>query len=151
MPVRFSLVRVLPSALDTIKPKDCYSLGELGCTRTLIELSTTKNKDSLCLGFAFDGKLLGIAGAYRAWPGSSQAWAIFDEAVDAHPFSLTKTCLSLIEYARKEHSLHRLSLTVRKGFEKGERFAESLGFVREGEMRKYLPDASDARLYARIF
>lgn len=145
------MVRVLPSALDDIEPKECYSLGELGCTRTLIELSTTKNKDSLCLGFALEGKLLGVAGAYRSWPGSSQAWAIFDEAVDGHPFSLTKTCLSLIEYARQEHSLHRLSLTVRKDFDKGDRFAKSLGFVQEGEMRKYLPDGGDARLYARIF
>lgn len=144
-------MRVLPSALDSLKPKECFSLGELGCSRTLIELSNTKNKDSLCLGFAFEGKLLGVAGAFRSWPGSSQAWAIFDEAVDHHPFSLTKTCLSLIEYARQEHSLHRLSLTVKKDFEKGHRFAEALGFVQEGEMRKYLPDASDARLYARIF
>jgi hypothetical protein len=149
--MRFSLVRVLPSALDDIKPKDCFSLGELGCTRTLIELSATKNKDSLCFGFALEGKLMGVAGAYRSWPGSSQAWAIFDSAVDAYPIAITKTCLSLIEYAKKEHSLHRLSLTVRSGFEKGHAFAKSLGFIQEGEMRKYLPDGGDAKLYARLF
>lgn len=145
------MVRVLPSALDSIEAKECYSLGELGCTKTLIELSATKNKDSLCLGFSNGEKLLGIAGAYRSWPGSAQAWAVFDKAVDHFPIELTKVCLSLMQYARKEQDLRRLSLTVRDGFKKGDRFAKALGFEPEGHMRRYLPDGGDAILYARLF
>lgn len=149
--MRFNLVKVLPDAIDAISPKECYSLGELGCTKDLIKLSTMKNKDSICLGFTEGGKLLGVAGSYRVWAGSAQAWGVFDRAVDKFPKSLTEVCLSLILYAQKTQELKRISLTVREGFKKGDRFASVLGFEQEGSMKRYLPDGGDARLYARLF
>lgn len=149
--MRFSLVRVLPTALESLSPKDCYSLGEIGCVRDLIQLAATKNQDSICLGFVEGEKLLGIAGSYRIWDGVSQAWAVFDQGVDAYPIALREVCVSLIEFARARQELRRMSLNVRAGFQKGERFAESLGFEKEGYLSKYLPGGGDAILYARLF
>lgn len=150
--MRFNLRAVVPQDLDLLEAKDCFDVGELHCTRELIDLSRkVPGGDSICLGFCEGDTLLGVAGSYRSWAGSAQAWAVFDNKVDTHPLALTKTCLSLINYAFKEQELRRLSLTVRSGYTKGIRFAEALGFTLEGHMRRYMPNGGDANLYSRLF
>lgn len=150
--MRYELFRPLPEDLDKIEAKDCYSLGEVGCSRTLIDMSWVgKSKDSICLAFAKEGQIHGIAGSYRNWAGSAQAWAVFGARVDEYPIALSKVCHSLINYAVAEQALQRLSLTVRSSYTTGDRFARSLGFTFEGRMRKFLPDGDDANIYSRLF
>ena len=150
--MKYDLLHPVADDIDKLDPKDCYSLGDVGCTKTLVQMSWVgKTKDSICLAFVNQGKFYGVAGSYRNWAGVAQGWAIFDRAVDEHPIALTKTCVTLIKYAQKEQELRRLSLTVRSGYTKGDKFARALGFVLEGEMKKFLPDGSDAWMYARLF
>lgn len=150
--MKFELFHPMPEDMVSLDYKECYSLGELGCSKTLIEMSHLgRSKESLCLAFANQGLIYGIAGSYRSWAGSAQAWAIFSPAVDKYPVALKKVCTSLINHAVKEQHLVRLSLTVRSDYEKGNNFAKCLGFELEGHMKKYLPDGRDAHLYARIF
>lgn len=150
--MKYSFYSVIPEDVEELDPKDCFSVGELGCTKDLIALSVNGGADSMCLGFGDeDGRLHGIAGSYRQWRGSSQLWAIFDKKVDRHPLALAKTCLTLIHYARDKQALHRVSLTVRSDYTMGNRFAAALGFSLEGKMHGYLPDGADANLYARLF
>lgn len=150
--MKYSLFHPKPEDLDSLDYKECYSLGELGCSRTLIEMSHLgRKKESLCLAFENSGLIYGIAGSYMSWAGSGQAWAVFSPAVDKFPIALKKICESLIHYASREQRLVRMSLTVRSKYQKGNRFAKSLGFELEGEMKRYLPDGGDAHLYARLF
>lgn len=150
--MKYELFHPQPEDLDTLDYKECYSIGELGCSRTLIEMSHMgRTKDSMCLAFAHGGLVYGIAGSYRNWAGSAQAWAVFSPAVEKYPIALKKVCDSLINFAVKEQYLLRLSLTVRSNYDKGNRFAKAMGFELEGEMKRYLPDGGDAFLYARLF
>ncbi len=145
---------VAPRDLDSIEAKDCYSLGEIYCARQMIDLAVTQNKspDSIALGIGLrENDLYGIGGSYRQWAGSSQLWAVFSPRVDLHPIALRRACLQFIHYAVDKQQLHRVSLTVKSGYAKGTRFAQSLGFELEGKMKKFLPDGEDANLYARFF
>lgn len=157
--MRYSFYEVVPESLDEIEAKACYSVGELGCAREMIALSMN-GEDSACLGFGVGTfpvgvkekvRLYGIAGSYRQWKGCAQLWAIFDAESGKHPIALRRACQQLIAYAVARQGLHRVSLTVKSGYTKGNRFAESLGFKLEGKMSAFLPDATDANLYARLF
>lgn len=150
--MRFNFITPIPRHVDELNPKTVYSVGELGCVRTMIAMSRGgKNPDSLAMGIGVDDTPWGIAGCYRQWDGSGQLWAVFDERLDRYPISLYKSCIILINYAVQMQSLRRVSLTVRSDYTSGNRFAHSLGFDFEGKMHAYLPDGSDANLYARLF
>lgn len=150
--MRFNFHTPFPEDLDRMSPKGVYSIGELGCTRELIALSRAgKNQDCIAKAFGVGQEIYGIAGSYRQWKGCSQLWAVFDERVVRYPVALLKTCMILINYAQQKQDLRRVSLTVQSGYTEGNRFAEALGFDLEGRMVGYLPDGSDANLYARLF
>jgi len=148
--MKFSAYTVQPTDIDSLEAKDCYSLGEMGCSKMLADLSYS-NPDSLCVSFGIDGRILGVAGSFRQWAGSSQLWAIFDKEVDKYPMALTRICNSLILYAVKKQNLRRVSINVKSDYTKGNRFAWTLGFDFEGKMHGFLPDGTDANLYARLF
>lgn len=149
--MRYKLCPVIPEDADSLSPKACYSVGEVGCIKDMIALSSSRNNDSIAMGFGPEGELWGIAGSYRQWAGSAQIWALFDDRVEKHPLALLKVCVILMNYAVQKQELHRVSLTVRSSYTSGNRFAASLGFDFEGKMYGYLPDAGDANLYARLF
>lgn len=149
--MKYKLFQVEPNDIDELDVKDCYSVGEIGCSKDLIHLSLM-TEDSIALGFGLeDGTLHGIAGSYRVWPGSSQLWAVFSSKADCNPIALTKICDALIDYAVKRQKLRRVSLNVRSSYDKGNRFAQFLKFEFEGKMRAFLPDGEDANLYARTY
>lgn len=150
--MKYKLFDIIPDDIDELEAKPCYSIGELGCAKTLIKLSMTSNNDSLAYGFGMeDGHLHGIAGSYRQWDGSAQLWAILSQASCRYPISLTKICEAMVSYAVKKQELRRVSITVKTDYFQGNRFAQVLGFTLEGRMKKFLPDGADANLYARIF
>lgn len=148
--MKYKLFDVIPEDIDEIDAKECYSVGELGCCKTLIQLSK-RNADSIACGFGeSEGLLHGIAGSYRQWDGAAQLWAVFDKKSCTKPIALVQVCEALIQYAMKKQNLRRVSLSVKADFEEGNRFARFLHFSLEGTMRRYLPDGSDANLYARV-
>lgn len=149
--MKYKLFEIEPGDVDEIDAKECYSVGELGCSKDLIQLSKS-TPDSIAIGFGEgDSDLHGIAGSYRQWPGSAQLWAIFSYKTERHPLALTKICDALIIYAVKKQELRRVSLNVRASYERGNKFAKFLKFDLEGTMRSYLPDGEDANMYARLF
>lgn len=148
--MRFNYSLVTPESLDIIEAKECYSIGELQCARDMLAIAL-RNPESACMGFGTNDRLYGIAGSYRQWAGSSQLWAVFDAESERYPIALRRACLQLISYAVAKQELYRVSLTVKSEYTKGNRFAHSLGFDFEGKMLAFLPDGSDANLYARLF
>lgn len=148
--MRFSTYRSTVDDIEGLSVKDCYSIGEVGCSKDLVNLSYG-NEDSIAASFGVEGVIYGVAGSYRNWDGVAQGWAIFGKDVDRYPIALTKLCHGLIVYAAKKQNLRRISLTVRNEYTKGNQFAYRLGFDFEGVMRGFLPDGGDANLYARLF
>lgn len=135
----------------SLKPKQCFGESEIQFLPSLVELGVAGNPDSLVRGFGPNGIVWGLCGSYRLWNGNAQLWAVWNENVDSYPISLTKACLTLVNFAVQKQDLKRVSLTVRCGYNEGNRFAETLGFTLEGTMRHYLPDGADVNLYARLF
>lgn len=148
--MKFKAYTATTEDIDALELKDCYELGEIGCSRMLVDLSRS-NQDSLCVSFGEDGDVYGVAGSFRQWTGSSQLWALFDRRVDKYPIALSRVCEALIQYAAEKQGLWRVSLNVRSEYTKGNRFAHSLGFDFEGRMRGFMADGGDANLYARLF
>lgn len=150
--MRYKFLTPIPSDVDRLNPKSVYALGEIGCVRTLIQMSQGgKNPDSIAMGIGPGEEPWGVAGSYRQWDGVAQIWALFDDRLDRHPIALYKSCIILLNYAVQKQNLRRVSLTVRSDYTKGNRFAAALGFDLEGKMVGYLPDGGDANLYARLF
>jgi hypothetical protein len=150
--MRYNFIQPFPRHLDNLSPKEVYSIGELGCVKTLVSISQGgKNVDSLAMGIGPDDEPWGIVGCHKQWDGFGQVWGILDRRLDQHPIALLKSCIILLNYAVQKQKLRRVSVTVRSGYTKGNRFAHALGFDFEGKMAGYLPDGGDANLYARLF
>lgn len=94
---------------------------------------------------ALDGeRVIGVAGAMPQGNGRAVVWALLSADVPmlaAH--RAVKRWLNAC-------SIRRLETWVMVGHREGERWAEMLGFEREGRMRKFTDDGSDAWLYARV-
>jgi hypothetical protein len=149
--VKYKVFEINPDDIDELNVKDCFSIGEIGCSKDLIRLSKM-NHDSLAVGFGESGgNLHGVAGSLRHWGGCSQLWAVFSKETEKYPLALTKICGALIDYAVDRQELKRVSVNVRTDYGQGNKFAKVLGFQLEGVMRRYLPDGADANLYARLF
>lgn len=149
--MKFSIHPVIPEDVDALDLKECYAIGEIGCVKDLVSLSFARNYDSLAVGIGSPGELQGVLGSYRSWSGVAQLWGLLDRRVEQNPVALRKVCLQLMELARQKQELRRVSLTVRAGYTKGNRFAQSLGFAFEGRMYGFMPDGDDANLFARLF
>lgn len=95
-------------------------------------------------------QILGIVGGFKWNPGVIQIWAILSEDIKKYPISFHKICLELIDFCEQQHSPRRLQIDVRVDFERGQRWAESMGFIREGTMKKFASDGSDCYLYGKV-
>ncbi len=102
-------------------------------------------------GFAFtgiaDGDIDGAAGVAPMWDGVGQAWTLLSPLFYRHVVSFHRGTRRFLDGQTR---FHRIQTSVLSGFDVGCRWAERLGFVREGLMRCYGPDGSDHYLYARL-
>lgn len=90
--------------------------------------------------------VIASAGFYPQWDGRAIVWALVSGDAGRHFVSLHRAVLRSFEL----HPFRRIETCVLKGFAEGCRWAEMLGFQREGLMRAYGPDGSDFHLYARV-
>lgn len=65
------------------------------------------------------------------------------------PLAFVKACHTFLAEHTEKLKLHRMQMSVRVGDEELTRFAEFLGFEREGLMKQYGPQKADYYLYAR--
>lgn len=92
------------------------------------------------------GAIIATAGIIRIWPGRASAWALLSPTSGKHMARITRAVIRFLEVAED----FRIETTVDDGFDAGHRWANLLGFEREGYMKKYLPDGRGAWLYARV-
>jgi len=94
---------------------------------------------------------IAIFGMVHILPGVVQFWGLVSDHVRTCPMAFHKACLGFIDYFQEKHKLRRAQMTVRCDFPEGFRWAELLGFQKEGVMRQYGPDGSDYAMFGRIW
>jgi hypothetical protein len=100
--------------------------------------------------FAFtgyqDGKAVGCAGLIELWPGRDCAWSLLSECGPRAFLNIHRTVVRFLE----ARGARRTEMSVDVGHVAGQRWAELLGFKKEGLMECYSPDGRDAYLYAMV-
>lgn len=90
-------------------------------------------------------EVLGCMGILPQWHGRAIAWGLLGN-VGPHRFMFVHR--AILRWL--EHAPRRVETWIDVGHEAGERWAKSLGFVKEGLMEAFHPKGTDAWLYARI-
>ncbi len=96
--------------------------------------------------FSPTGEPMACAGLMDIWPGRAMAWSFISEGAGRHLIGVTKAVKRFLELKAPR----RTELYVDAGFEAGYRWAELLGFEREGYLKSFDADGRDQVLYARI-
>ncbi len=102
-----------------------------------------------CHTMLIDDEPVAIIGGSVIWPGVAKAWAVISDKVQSIPLSFHKFVLYIISSYQEIFRLHRLQFSVKAGYTQGERWAESLGFSKEGVMKQYGINGEDYILFAR--
>jgi len=90
------------------------------------------------------GRVVGCAGIVMLSAGRAHAWALLGPVCPL--VAVHRAVADFLDGQR----LRRIETAVDSDFAAGHRWAEMLGFAREGRMRAYGLDGRDADLYARV-
>jgi hypothetical protein len=96
-------------------------------------------------------KPIGVVGGYFVTRGVFNAWAMLSEEIRECPTAFSRAIFRLVRNWGDRHGLHRMQFSVRHDFHAALKWAEFLGFVREGLMRRYGPDGSDHFMFSRTY
>lgn len=102
--------------------------------------------------YTINGEIACVGGTVILWPGVGEMWMILT-ANCKDLTSGTEIALKIrheMKVLMAENNLWRIQASVRTDFPLAERLTQALGFIKEGVMKKYLPDGTDAYLYARV-
>lgn len=138
MSSNIKVVAFEPSHLDRIQPKGIYTPGE--CPKTVMNSAFT-----LLAG----DEVIAILGGFPFIPGVIHFWGLISDAASKRPLDFHKTCLKIIKWYEDYEKPRRMQIDVRVDYPMGQRWAESLGFISEGRMKKWNLDGTDAYLYGR--
>ena len=136
--MNFNVVPYDPWHLEVIKPKKIHA-GEMPLT--------VSNYAVTCI---LDLKPIAILGGFEVVPGVLYIWAIMSEDIRRCPITFHKEVLKILKFYEVEDNIRRIQVEVRKSYIEGQRWVESLGFIKEGLMKAYSPDSEDCYLYARV-
>lgn len=140
----FELVKLQPEHLFQFTPQAAQAavLGMLTeeYAQALVSQSTVGWTGVL------DGQVIGCAGIAECWPGRAEAWTLL--APDA--FDVFRHIHRVVRRVLADSPWHRVEMKVDADHAAAVRWAEHLGFEREGLMRKYTADQRDIFLYARV-
>lgn len=97
-----------------------------------------------------DGKPVAAMGGNVIWPGVAEVWAFMSDDIRKNPLGVTRIARDLLSSYEGAQHLHRMQCYVRPDFPMAVRWAETLGFVREGLLRKIGHDGTDQWLMGRV-
>jgi RimJ/RimL family protein N-acetyltransferase len=104
-----------------------------------------------CFTAREDGKVVGAGGLLIMWPGVGEGWMLANkDAALRHKKYAYEVVIEHILKLACELNLRRIQAHVDVNVPAAVKFAEQLGFQREGLMRKYGEDGSDHYLYAIV-
>jgi len=93
-----------------------------------------------------NGHIIAAAGFIPMWDGVAECWFIGSDRIQTRIKSVLKTTKQIIN----EVSYKRLHSNVRADWMKAIRFAEVLGFEKEGLMKKFGPEGSDYLVMGKV-
>lgn len=86
------------------------------------------------------------AGVIVDLPGRGTAWALLSNKACRHLLGCTRA----VENFLRDVEMRRVQTYIETSFEAGHRWAQLLGFTREGTLRAWGPAGEDYDLYARV-
>ena len=107
--------------------------------------------DTKIYSMAFEEKIVAVCGIQRLREGVAEIFIVTASAIKLAGPDFTETCRGLLGKHVAEWQLHRVEGYVREDFDIGIRWAETMGFEREGLLKKFGEDKSNSYLYARVF
>lgn len=99
-----------------------------------------------CFTGIHNGEIIACSGVIKQWDNRAIAWALISENAGRQFVRIHKAVKRFLDTT----DFNRVEAFVDAGFEEGHRWIQMLGFQREGYMREFSPNGSDAVLYARI-
>ena len=84
------------------------------------------------------------------WDNVAEGWVMATNDVWKYSIIMARHFRKKTDVLIETSKIKRLQTTVKANFTLGQRFAEWLGFEKEGLMKYYGPDGSDYFRYARI-
>jgi hypothetical protein len=90
-------------------------------------------------------------GVISMWEGVGLLWLAVDERMRNYPVTLIETSGSIIEKLQKAGGFHRFEMYIDVSNKRDSKFAEFLGFVCEGTLKKHSALGTDHLMYAKTF
>ena len=121
-----------------------------------IDASFKENRiDFAMAGLAFtlldDNVPICSGGIIPTWLGNAQGWVISSKRIFRNKIKASRLIKERTDLLCANNKIWRLQTAVKADFKIGIRFAEFLGFNKEGLMVGYGPDKTDYYLMARIY
>lgn len=91
-------------------------------------------------------QVIACMGLIPQWEHRAIAWGLIAKEAGPYFVQITKAVFRTMEL----HPYRRIETAVISTFEQGHRWAQLLGFKREGTMEFYTPDGHACDLYARV-
>ena len=111
--------------------------------------------DIEAVGMSFTGLLnnkpIAAGGICYLWDGVAEGWVLASRDIFKYPIFCAKTIKRRTDLLAKNNKLKRIQTAVKADSDTAIRFAEWLGFKREGLMKNYGPDGADHYLYAKVY
>lgn len=108
------------------------------------------NESGPAYTIVIDDEVIACAGIRLFWEGAGEAWSILSKDKSAqHLRMIMEEFGKRLEYVIENMKFRWIQVSLKKDNEKGIHFAQHYGFDRKCEMNGYLPNGSDALLFAR--
>lgn len=91
-----------------------------------------------------------ILGGFLFCPGVIHIWGLIGEEVRQCPVAFHKACKKVLYFYETRDKPRRIQVDVRVDYMEGQKWVESLGFNREGVMKRFGPNGADHYLYAKV-
>jgi len=148
-----SKVEIIP-----FKSEHAQSILGLGMNEPAFELRPEHHKYVVSMeevGMSFTGTVNSIpiaaGGVNHLWDNVAEGWVIASKEIWKYPITCARAIKIRTDYLATNNKIKRIQTSVKSDCDKAIRFAEWLGFKREGLMKQYGPDGSDYYLYAKVY
>lgn len=146
MKSNLSFITFQTGHLDLFKKKEVFATYRDLKTRTS---KLVNHPGAYTRTILLDGRPIAVIGVVKLWDGVAEAWSVTSDEVRRVPLSFHKVVSGLIKAVERHLGIRRIQMSVDENYSEGHRWAEALGFKREGLMLKYGPIGENHFLYAR--
>lgn len=119
------------------------SVGTLLKTDGYVESLISTGPAYACL---VGDKVIAMAGVSMFWNGRGHGWATIADNGRPYLKAITKEVMNFLKFT----SISRIETAVDCRFDAGHKWAQMLGFQKEGTMRSWGPNGENYDLYSRV-